>query len=160
MQIRFSIHYETRWGQRLYVVSDFGGLSALPLKYVEDGLWQATVQVDRLPAELGYHYELRGEDGQVIRELGVNRIIKQPKVNTLLLEDTWRSADRDDVALHASAFEEVIFKPAKVRKAAAVKKEVGKVQVDFQMLQVRVPSHLQLAIVGNIVVVNQKSSIF
>ena len=149
MQIRFSIHYETRWGQRLYVVSDFGGLSALPLKYVEDGLWQATVQVDRLPAELGYHYELRGEDGQVIRELGVNRIIKQPKVNTLLLEDTWRSADRDDVALHASAFEEVIFKPAKVRKAAAVKKEVGKVQVDFQMLQVRVPSHLQLAIVGN-----------
>lgn len=149
MQIRFSIHYQTRWGQRLHIVSDFAPLAGLPLDYTEEDVWQATVTLDKLPPQVGYRYEVRGEDGTVVHELGIDRIIKRSKANTVLLEDTWRSAQNDEIALHASSFEDVIFKPGKLRKAASSKKAVGKVQVEFQMLQVRVPSHLQLAIVGN-----------
>lgn len=149
MQIRFSVHYETRWGQRLYVVSDFAAFSEVPMDYTDNGLWQATVEIAKLPPKVAYRYELRSEDGQVLQELAVDRVLKRPKEKMILLEDTWRQKDKEDVALYASAFEDVIFKPAKVRKAPTCKKVAGKLKVQFQMLLVSVPSHLQLAIVGN-----------
>lgn len=149
MQIRFSIHYPTRWGQRLYVVSDFEPIAVLPLDYHEGDRWEATVELSKLPPHLRYRYELRAEDGTTLKELAIDRVLDRVKAKQLLLHDTWRPADQEDVALHASSFEEVIFKPAQLRKASSCRQEAGKIKVQFQMLQVRVPSHLQLAILGN-----------
>lgn len=149
MQIRFSIHYRTRWGQRLYVVSNFEPFNDLVLEWTESDIWQATVEVAKLPGTLTYHYEVRGEDGSRIREIATERVVQKLKGSTIVLEDSWRTAGRPETALQASAFEDVIFKPAKPRKAPVCKQEQGKVKVQFQIHQVRVPSHLQLAIVGN-----------
>lgn len=149
MQIQFSINYQTKWGQQVFVRTNQSHQPSIALEYQEDGWWKGTWETDKLPADFGYRYQVRDGHGHTEEELAIDRIIKIGKVQNLLLEDSWRSRDLPSVALHASAFEQVIFKPAELRKTPPCKQVVGKVKVQFQMLQVRVPSHLQLAIVGN-----------
>jgi 4-alpha-glucanotransferase len=149
MRIEFSIHYQTQWGERVFVRANTDKLPLLALDYQKDGWWKGSWETNKLPADFAYRYQIRNEQGLVQEELAIDRPVGAVKTQHLLLQDSWRNPQAPEVVLHASAFEEVIFKPAEVRKAAAVRKAVGKIKVQFQMDLVRVPSHLQLAIVGN-----------
>ena len=72
MRITFFIEYHTRWGQQLLLSGDIESLGsnseehALPMQYVDDGWWTATVDIDPNQT-FAYRYLLR-EDGVISRK--------------------------------------------------------------------------------------------
>ena len=72
MRITFFIEYHTRWGQQLLLCGDAESLGsnreehALPMQYVDDGWWIATVDIDP-NRTFTYRYLLR-EDGVISRK--------------------------------------------------------------------------------------------
>lgn len=149
MLLQFSIHYRTLWGEQVLLTSNHPELALQPLQHEGDGHWQGAWEVKDLPDGFTYQYEVRKADGQVVRELAVARKIDAYKAKSVRLLDAWQSKEQADAALFASAFEQVIFKPQVACAAPVAKVAKGRVVVQFQLLQVRVPAHLQVGIVGN-----------
>lgn len=150
MHLQFKIHYNTQWGQHLFIETNSSKFAQIPLQYTTDGWWQASLETTKLPSDFTYQYVIKDEYGNNLRELEVGRLL--PTCNTkhrLVLQDSWLDSTHPDAALFASAFEDVIFRPQKEVKAKSRRSKAGHCLVHFRLLQVRVPSDCELVVVGN-----------
>ena len=74
MRVTFFIEYHTRWGQQLFLSGGIEALGsgneerALPMQYVDDGWWTATIDADE-GCTFTYGYLLR-ENGVCLKEWG------------------------------------------------------------------------------------------
>ncbi|PTM15113.1 MAG: 4-alpha-glucanotransferase [Bacteroidetes bacterium] len=149
MLLQFSIHYQTSWGQQVFVQTNNPRHPLVELAPAGAGWWKGNLDLAKLPADFRYNYLVKDQQGNVVEELAYPRSLKGLKGHSVILDDTWRSRQDPEAALLASAFEEVVFKQTRAVKSTTLKPARGKVMVQLQLLQVRVPSHLELVVLGN-----------
>ena len=127
--ITFQIHYQTEWGQQLAVsgsIEELGGgesTKSFPMQYVENGLWQATLQLDEVPKVLNYKYLLLDDQYNILKqESGEFRELPLGEFNHITLTDAWRINQHAENSLLTSAFTSAVFQPKGVKTRNIVQK--------------------------------------
>lgn len=156
MRIIFQIHYNTQWGEQIYLKGNLPELgngdsgNAIACRYLEHGLWEFSLSLKKAPKSIHYHYLLKNDAGEILDEdWGAPRHISPPKTAVLTLKDSWRSKQHLDNVFYTSAFTDVIFKP----RAFAQKSRRGfqkAARLRFRLAAPRVASGQQLCVCGNI----------
>ena len=119
--INFHIVYHTEFGQNLFLTGNhelFGNgdiKKAIPLHYLNDGIWTAEVIVDEpqyFEKDMNYYYLVQNADGSYIYDADNDRKIKldASKYNNILLLDTWNNAGSYENVFYTEAFKNVLFK--------------------------------------------------
>jgi 4-alpha-glucanotransferase len=119
MKIVFRVNFHTVSGQSIWLklatLPAAGGFrieQVLPLRWINDGQWEAQVQVSGSgPLKLEYSYLFREEgNGVELEEWGGPRVatVDSAEGETLLMLDTWCSAGTVDYAFETKAFQAVL----------------------------------------------------
>lgn len=157
MKITFNIAYNTIWGQQIGVLGSIPELGsgdvakAFRLEYLPNGKWQKSINLNPKTPVFSYKYILLNDHGEILDEDWGEERSFDPKgcENThSFIQDAWRSKNHPDNALYSSAFLNVIFKAGEY-KLPSIKKEKGKLRLQFQMHCLRLSEHQQLCITGN-----------
>lgn len=153
--ITFKIHYQTQWGQRLAVFGPLAELgagaiaNAFPLEYTENGWWQGTLSLEKVPKNLTYQYViLREGDEAPEPEWGDFREIEPGRFESIILQDTWRAGQHPENALMSSAFTSVIFQPAP-RATQKIRRKEGQFRLRFNFRSPRVAPDCELVVCGS-----------
>lgn len=168
MKIRFTIHFKTEWGQRMFVsgsepeLGAWNTSKAKELGYLPGDVWSGEISLGGDGnVSLEYKYILIDANGKVIWESGPNRIFTtdeehSPWLKTLSevdLIDSWRApADIDGLFL-TSAFRDVILKDreeaaSEPQRGAKVKK-MGNTTVRFRVFAPRARKGDRICVLGS-----------
>ncbi|MBP5235574.1 MAG: hypothetical protein J6Z20_06290, partial [Bacteroidales bacterium] len=79
MRIRFSIDYNTSWGERLVLVI---GKKRYDMRYVSSGMWQ--VELDDIKSVSSYTYEVWNGDNCIRSEYAPHELETSSKIVTVL----------------------------------------------------------------------------
>lgn len=116
MKLIFKINYRTAWGERLYVVGNIAALGngerskALPLSYVGDGMWMASVSLVRMKTEICYSYFVVSDKGGIRAEWGnPHRFRKVKDAECVELSDSWQERPADKY-YYSTMFSSVVFR--------------------------------------------------
>ena len=116
MKLIFKINYRTAWGERLYVVGNIAALGngerskALPLSYVGDGMWMASVSLVGMKAEICYSYFVVSDKGGIRAEWGnPHRFRKVKDAECVELRDSWQERPADKY-YYSTMFSSVVFR--------------------------------------------------
>ncbi len=151
METTFKINYYTTWGESLWIAGSTKNLgqwhtgSAHPLKYNQNGEWEANIKVQKnLPFE--YKYFLKRNDN-VIWEGGNNRFFNFFDTTHVKVRDFWRPHADARHVLYTKAFTDVFMKHPLKRKSKAP--EPSNQSIFFRIHAPRVSQNMVLGIVGN-----------
>jgi 4-alpha-glucanotransferase len=121
MKIDFYLRFHTKFGQSLAITGNLPVLGsdepgkALPMSFLSDELWQASIEID--PSEtqtLHYRYIFIDEKGVSEKEAEKERIIEIKKAkHDLLLTDTWNDPSLVENSFYSTPFKEVFFRDRK-----------------------------------------------
>ena len=102
MTITFSIEYETRWGEELYLMMGNDRYSAVKMNYNAGGIWTVSYNVSESTRQLRYRYLVK-VGGEVTRmeRCECHILNLQDGVRRYLVDDYW---DDESSALRASDF--------------------------------------------------------
>jgi 4-alpha-glucanotransferase len=117
MQVHFYIRFYTHFGQSLSLTGNhplFGAddLSrALPMSYLNQQFWHASIEVDALDEPIRYKYLMLGQDGVVTEEWGNDRVLDHAsrEVSEVVLIDTWNFAGEYENAFYSQPFQETLL---------------------------------------------------
>lgn len=118
MTFDFSIHYNTEYGERIYITGSIPELGnndvskAIALDYTEGSIWKITVKTAHLKQKsFTYRYIIKNDNGGIISEVGSPRKMST-KLNTaeIFLHDSWHG--RDDISPMLTTPFTDIFYPA------------------------------------------------
>lgn len=127
MRIRFSIDYNTSWGERLVLVI---GKKRYDMRYVSSGMWQ--VELDDVKSVSSYTYEVWNGDNCIRSEYAPHELETSSKIVTVL--DRWH--DRPSNApFWSSMFKDVIFRREPHKPVKTVAK--GNVSFIFPSAEIR-----------------------
>ena len=127
MRIRFSIDYNTSWGERLVLVI---GKKRYDMRYVSSGMWQ--VELDDIKSVSSYTYEVWNGDNCIRSEYAPHELETSSKIVTVL--DRWH--DRPSNApFWSSMFKDVIFRREPHKPVKTVAK--GNVSFIFPSAEIR-----------------------
>lgn len=161
MKAHFSIHYVTRWGEKLRVVGSAPELGAWDASKAPDmacspsGVWTLDVAFASEPADgaLTYKYGVVREPGATVEwEAGPNRSCDWRTGPQIELSDAWRDPSDPEIPLATAPFAGVILRPPPAAAPAARRATPG---VDpgaihrFRIATRRVPAGLRLCISGS-----------
>ncbi|MEL7219716.1 MAG: carbohydrate-binding module family 20 domain-containing protein, partial [Bacteroidota bacterium] len=149
MLLQFNIHYLTTYGQRLVIKTNHPKQTEIELHYQANGQWQGEWETGAIPAGFNYMYILMEGEQLVRQEMNQARSLAGVKGDQVIIEDSWQASELPASALYTSAFEEVVFKPQQELKTRSIRRAKGKVKLHLRMLEIRVPTHLTLAVTGN-----------
>ncbi len=120
MTIHFYLHFNTHFGQAIYVSGNIGVLGnddlnqAFAIQYLNDQLWHGTITLDPLTEmnSVRYKYILKEEGKEDTVEFGDDRIVAINQINAeeLVLFDTWNYSGEIENAYFTQAFQEVLLK--------------------------------------------------
>ena len=117
MNVKISVRYNTRWGERLVLKM---GKRTFDMDYVYDGLWEITLPAGQCASSYTFCVVA---DGAVIRTEWRGHALTLPASGNLEIRDRW--IDRPDgSAFWSSAFKDVIFAREKVARRPAAKGNV------------------------------------
>ncbi len=90
--------------------------SALPLHYLNDQLWQMTLELPKpaVPdADITYRYLLRNPDGSTVEDWGADRLINPARFDAeeILLVDSWNQPGYVENTFYTEPFKRVLLKP-------------------------------------------------
>ncbi|MCG8309572.1 MAG: 4-alpha-glucanotransferase [Cytophagales bacterium] len=154
MNLKFKVNYHTIWGQNVLVSGSCKELgnnnpdNALPLNYMDNGDWEASVKIDSMTIKkIEYKYLIKNEtDDRVYWEWGAPRRLKLPsKVSGFALKDSWRSHKAPENAFLSQAFAANLFK----RKQPKKKKAAVGANLGLQLIAPRIGKNQSFCIVGN-----------
>jgi 4-alpha-glucanotransferase len=114
MTVTFKLRLRTQPGQSLWLAfSQPSFPHLLPLEYVDQESWQATVPLTPQAArtKLIYSYQLRHADGSEVADFGRDREVHPAShdCKELLVLDTWNSAGCFENAFYTEPFKRVLF---------------------------------------------------
>ena len=150
MLIKFHIHYNTQWGQQLFVCGSHPLLgkwktgNASPLVFRGNGKWDFELQVDAA-SWLEYKYFIQHPDGNIEWEFGDNRPLNL-KGDTSV-RDFWRSNHHSQNVLFTSPFRHAFFPYDLDSKGDD--RGSGKANLRLQIRIPHIKSGHQVAVVGN-----------
>lgn len=156
MTIVFRIHYQTTWGQKLYVsgsASELGNwdlAQALEMQHIADGWWELSVDIPA-DAMAQYKYVLKHEFSSEAKwEWGDNRILFPGNVAKLGLSlvhvDSWKDQEKESNVFFTEAFTDVILKRNYQNSQNRVSDSSSHL---IQLYAPQVPSHLKIGILGS-----------
>lgn len=124
MKIDFYLHFHTQFGQSLAIVGNVPVLGsgevtkALPMSFLSDELWHASVEVDSSEVDtLQYQYVFTNEKGEEKKEAEKNRSIEIKKaVHDFVLIDTWNDSGFFENVFYTTPFSKVFFREHKKLK--------------------------------------------
>lgn len=151
MRITFFIEYHTRWGQQLLLSGDAESLGsnreehALPMQYVDDGWWTATVDIDP-NRTFTYRYLLR-EDGVISRKEWGGEHCFRPTlgISDYQVYDEWRDIAQDRAFLSSAVQQCGLLR--RENQAREVDEDVAGVR--FEVTAPALLPHETLAVVGS-----------
>ena len=112
MHISISLNYKAQWGQQMFLLL---GAEALPMTGHDDGRW--SIELDKMPAEGSYRFELKDADGKTIRHEAASHTYKVAKtLKELIIKDKWNDVS-EDAPFKSAFFKDVIFKRGECEKA-------------------------------------------
>ena len=156
MKLRFSIHYQTAWGQCLFVSGSLTELGewdpeqAAPMTYTPDGTWVLGLDVADGTTTFAYKVLLFDErDGSRLWEFGANREcrVDPARFARVQLVDAWRPVDDPTNALFTSAFTRVLMHRVP-RRGGRKRKSAGDV-TRFQLYAPRVGRGHNVCVIGS-----------
>lgn len=86
MKVTFNIEYYTTWGENLFIV---GCDRRIPMHYVDDGLWSATLEHCTSSFLKDYYYQVT-RDGVITRIEWRHHSHRMPKGETCTFSDAWQ----------------------------------------------------------------------
>lgn len=86
MKIIFNIEYHTTWGENLYMI---GCERRIPMHYVDDGLWSATIEHCQASFLKDYYYQVV-RDGVISRIEWRHHSRRMPKTDGCIFTDSWQ----------------------------------------------------------------------
>jgi 4-alpha-glucanotransferase len=120
MTLQFYLRFHTHLGQSLWIsgnIDEFGNDDpdkALLMDYLNDEFWHGNIDIKRkeLQKNIRYKYFLKNEDGELINELGYDRIIDiyRKDLNEIQIIDTWNHAGEYENAFFTAPFNKVLLK--------------------------------------------------
>ncbi|MBP5260084.1 MAG: 4-alpha-glucanotransferase [Paludibacteraceae bacterium] len=154
MQLVFTIHYHTAWGQNVHIqgsLPQMGGgnaLMTLPMEYQGDGRWRAAVEVstgDRFT----YHYVIVENRRIVTEEWGPWRQadLTGSKAVQCTFDDSWRAHTPDKI-FYGAAFSNYLIPHHHDHGRAPHAPSAPAVR--FNLLAARISDGLTFAILGNL----------
>ncbi|MFK7973079.1 MAG: 4-alpha-glucanotransferase [Bacteroidia bacterium] len=152
MDIRFHIHYNTQYGQRLKVcgnhptLGDWDAAAAPYLEYIDNGEWALSLDIDsKAAADLEYKFCIE-EENEVRWEWGKNRKLSLPaRKKTAHIRDYWRPAAQPENAWQSAAFTQVLMAHAPVKK----QRVPAGAQLILRMAAPRIPEGYALCVLGS-----------
>ncbi len=156
IRICFEIHYNTSWGENLFVSGNIPELgsdqleSAFKLEHQGLGFWRGTLELPSSSKAITYRYLIVNEkDGSIKQEFGHGRTLEiKGLTSPVRLQDHWRSLNHPENPLFSKPFTQVFFRQRRKRRPIAVSKP-GHTFFEFRMGAVRCPKGCTLALVGN-----------
>lgn len=120
ISVQFQLKYHTEFGQNLFIVGNHillgnGDIAnAIPMQYLNEQAWTATVQLPKTVAEekIIYNYVLVNGDGSTVVDWGTDKFLELQKIQapTLHLLDTWNHAGYFENAFYTEPFQQVLLK--------------------------------------------------
>lgn len=96
MKITFRIHYETQWGEELFVMGNSPELGnndphrACLMNYTEGAIWEVSIETSRSLDSLEYAYFVAKEHYPIKKEWGRHCVSITDSTEFLLLIDSWQ----------------------------------------------------------------------
>ncbi|HMP30607.1 MAG TPA: 4-alpha-glucanotransferase, partial [Saprospiraceae bacterium] len=152
----FNIPYRTQWGQLMRIVANsspsFEEKSNIyiELSTLDGNHWQGE-SID-LPTNFYYKYEVL-DIPRIIEEVTRPRYIDATFIllDTISINDFWRSEANKNNIFYSSAFSEVIFKPNQNKSyRESNQNENNKANVSFRLNAPDIPKNKKLGVLGNI----------
>ena len=117
MQVHFYIRFYTHFGQSLSLTGNhplLGAddlLGALPMHYLNEQFWHASIEVNDLDEPVRYKYLMVGTDGVVTEEWGNDRVLDHAsrEVSEIVLIDTWNFAGEYENVFYSQPFQETLL---------------------------------------------------
>ncbi len=120
MKLTFKLRFHTKFGQSLWLTGNHAMLGngevekALPLHYLNEEFWQATILLDGAApdVEIAYNYILREADGSTIQDRGNGRTINPAAFaqGEVLIIDAWNPEGLFENAFYTEPFKRVLLK--------------------------------------------------
>lgn len=131
MTLHFYLQFSTRFGQRLLVSGNTPALGnddlekALPLEYLNDHFWHASIAIEDMDVPVRYKYLLKEENGEEVVEFGEDRIINPAnfKVPDIVAVDTWNYPGQVENAFYTQPFQNVLLNDGAPPAAKTKKRE-------------------------------------
>lgn len=115
MKATFHIHFNTIWGQQLYIygstpeLGKWNKTSAIPLTYEEDGRWSTTVELSSDIQQFEYRYFVSANRACILEEWNRNhRIGISSETPAISMYDLWQQKP-SNLPLYSSAFTDALF---------------------------------------------------
>ena len=124
MKIDFYLRFHTQFGQALAIIGNLPVLGnndtdkALPMSFLSDELWQASIEIDSSEIEtVQYRYIFINEKGEYQKEAEKERIVEIKKAkHDFLLIDTWNNPGLFENVFYTEPFKGVFLKDQKKLK--------------------------------------------
>lgn len=148
MDVFLTIHYDTNWGDKLYVCGNFHTSESeakIALDYVSLGQWSTQIKATTSNT-IKYKYILHTADGVVVAEPRY-RIFNPGNLKKISICDQWLSPDTNTNILYRSLFENAIFSRSYNLKHSI---DALKNAVNFAINVPRVKKHEKVAVTGSI----------
>lgn len=155
MKITTILHYNTSWGQQIYVSGaseSFGKWDvdkALKMEYQGNGFWKISVENAQIQKKLEYKYLVKDDSGPEIWEWGNNHSVdlKDEDLREVVINDSWQNPPASEKALFTSSFTRVIMKPGRNRQP--VRELKSEVIFQFKIAVPRISSNYKVCVLGN-----------
>lgn len=117
MMITFNIHYNTKWGENLFIFGSIKELGendlsvAIPMYYISDGRWQLKLNIDSLEKDFYYSFLVK-EDGNFIDGELLNShhlSISGVDYHEIVLWNTWNNY-QEELYLKTAPYKDVFIK--------------------------------------------------
>lgn len=117
MMITFNIHYNTQWGEELFLIGSIKELgeddffSAVPMQYISDGIWQFKLNLDFTRCDFYYSFLVKKEGNIIDQEIlhCHHFLVADVNSNEVVLWNTWNSF-REEHYLNTAPFKDVLIK--------------------------------------------------
>lgn len=116
-QVTFRIHYDTRWGENLFLERKLPGKASgtqrLPMNHVGDGFWTLALDEMEPSGWIQYRYLFQG----INREQRLEPLFRAVEVTgtSQSVWDYWFSAEESDAAFLRQAFAGIVFQPSRLK---------------------------------------------
>lgn len=155
MKITFTLHYNTTFGQEIFIsgsnrsLGNWNESKALKMTHKKDGIWETSIESGDFSGRIDYKYFLREESGGKHWEWGHNHFIgiKSEDNTRIIIDDNWRNPAADEKAFYTTSFLNVIMKPGKNKQV--LKRVKAKKIVQFNIEVPRINSNSKVCILGN-----------
>ena len=153
MKIHFSIHFNTRWGEELFITGSSRQLGnhdaarALKLNYIENGLWEGEINCNPARERLiCYKYFVKNDQGEIFYEAGPERSLAlNIQTREIRANDQWTGNTSDGPFLSAP-FSEVFFTD---RTTPYTQTQIHSREIIIQVTVPNVPLHCSVKLCGS-----------